>query len=191
MLCMEILMVVFSYLFGALSLGRVVAKRKNIKLNTVGTKNPGAYNVYTEVSHFWGMTSGAFDIFKGVLPVFISKVILNLDFTYLALISAAAVMGHIWPIYFKFQGGRGLATSLGALFVFDFYLAFFVLIIAGIIGFWFRFLSKLKPRISLLMFPLYILFAYHFRANKNLILVGTLIMAVVYIKAIYLRYRTV
>ncbi|HKL13012.1 MAG TPA: glycerol-3-phosphate acyltransferase [Halanaerobiales bacterium] len=188
---MEIFMVIFSYLFGSLSFAQVLASKKNIQLNKVGTKNPGAYNVYSEIGHKWGMTSGAFDIFKGALPVFIGRVILNCNFTYLVLITAAAVMGHIWPVYFKFHGGRGLATSLGTLFVFDFYLAFFALIIAGIIGFWFRFLSKRKPRISLMLFPLYILSAYYLRANINLVIIGFVLMIIIYIKAIQLRYRTV
>ena len=171
--CMEILMVIFSYLFGSLSFAQVLANRKNMQLNKVGTKNPGA-----------------FDIFKGAFPVFIGRFILNCDFTYLVLITAAAVMGHIWPIYFNFHGGRGLATSLGTLFVFDFYLAFYALILAGVIGFWFRFLSDLEPRISLLMFPVFILSAYYFRADINLVIVGIVLMIVIYIRAIHLRYRT-
>ncbi len=189
-LCMEILMVIFSYLFGSLSFAQVLANRKNMQLNKVGTKNPGAYNVYSQISHSWGIISGAFDIFKGAFPVFIGRFILNCDFTYLVLITAAAVMGHIWPIYFNFHGGRGLATSLGTLFVYDFYLAFYALILAGLIGFWFRFLSDLEPRISLLMFPLFILSAYYFRANINLVIVGIVLMIVIYIRAIHLRYRT-
>jgi len=188
--CMEILMVIFSYLFGSLSFAQVLANRKNMQLNKVGTKNPGAYNVYSQISHSWGITSGAFDIFKGAFPVFIGRFIFNCDFTYLVLITAAAVMGHIWPIYFNFHGGRGLATSLGTLFVFDFYLAFYALILAGLIGFWFRFLSDLEPRISLLMFPVFILSAYYFRANINLVIVGIVLMIVIYIRAIHLRYRT-
>lgn len=183
-------MVIFSYLVGSLSFGRVLAQRKNIELNNVGTKNPGAYNVYSEISHFWGIVSGAFDIFKGVLPVFIGKAIFNYDFTYILLIAVAAVMGHIWPAYFNFHGGRGLATSLGTLFVLDFYLAFYVLILAGVVGFWFRFLSQLEPRISLLMFPMYILSAYYLRTNINLVIVGIFLMIVVYIKAIQLRYSS-
>jgi len=189
-LCMEILMVIFSYLFGSLSFAQVLANRKNMQLNKVGTKNPGAYNVYSQISHNWGIASGAFDIFKGAFPVFIGRFILNCDFTYLVLITAAAVMGHIWPIYFNFHGGRGLATSLGTLFILDFYLAFYALILAGIIGFWFRFLSDLEPRISLLMFPLFILSAYYFRASINLVIIGLVLMIVIYIRAIHLRYRT-
>lgn len=190
-LYMEILMVIFSYLFGSLSFAQVLANRKNMQLNKVGTKNPGAYNVYKQIGHGWGITSGAFDIFKGAFPVFIGRFILNYEFSYLVLITAAAVMGHIWPVYFKFHGGRGLATSLGTLFIFDFYLAFYALILAGLICFWFRFLSNLKPRISLLMFPLFILSAYYFRENINLVIIGAVLMIVIYIRAIHLRYRTV
>lgn len=180
-------MVIFSYLFGSLSLAQISANRKNIKLNKIGTKNPGAYNVYHEVSHFWGLTSGAFDIFKGAFPVFIGKVILNVDFTYIVLISMAAVMGHIWPAYFNFQGGRGLATSLGALAILDFYLTFYVLILAAVIGYWITYFSDLKPRISLMMFPIYLYSAYHFRENVDLVIVGISLMIVVYGKAIHLN----
>jgi len=185
---MEIVMIIASYLIGSLSLAQILAKRKQIDLNSIGTNNPGAYNVYNEMNHFWGMTSGAFDIFKGMFPVFMGRVIFNFEFTYIALITLAAVMGHMWPIYFRLKGGRGLATSLGTLFVLDFYLAFYVLILAGVIGFWFRFASKLKPRISLLLFPLFILSAYYLREDIHLTLIGFFITIIIYIKSIELRY---
>lgn len=180
-------MVIFSYLFGSLSLAQILADSKNIKLNKRGTKNPGAYNVYHEIGHFWGLTSGVFDIFKGAFPVFIGKVILNADFTYIVLISMAAVIGHIWPAYFNFQGGRGLATSLGALFILDFYLAFYVLILTVVIGYWIIYLTDLKPRVSLMMFPIYLYSAYYFRENLNLVIVGLSFMVVIYIKAIHIK----
>ncbi|MFO7814972.1 MAG: glycerol-3-phosphate acyltransferase [Halanaerobiales bacterium] len=185
---MEILLVVISYLIGSLSLAQRLAKRKNIKINSIGTKNPGAFNVYNEVSHFWGYVSGAFDIFKGVFPVFIGKIILNIEFPYLVLITVAAVLGHMWPIYFKFEGGRGLATSLGTLLVLDFYLVLFVLVISASIIFWIRYLSKLEPRVSLLMLPLFILASYYFRGNMELVSIGIYLTIVIYIKAAEFRY---
>jgi glycerol-3-phosphate acyltransferase PlsY len=117
-----------------------------------------------------------------------SKVVLNFDFTYLVLITLAAVMGHMWPIYYKFKGGRGLATTMGALIVWDFYLALFILIIACLIAYWSRYYSELKPRISLVLLPLFSLTAYYIRFDKNLVLIGIFLAIIVYMKAIQYRY---
>jgi glycerol-3-phosphate acyltransferase PlsY len=186
---MEIFMVLISYLMGSLSLGQMLANRKDIEINSIGTNNPGAFNIYNEVGHFWGYVSGTFDIFKGTFPVFFGKVILNIEFPYLAMITLAVVMGHMWPIYFKFQGGRGLATSLGTLIVWDFYLTLFIFIIAGVVVFWFRYLSNLKPRVSLIMLPLFILSSYFIKENVRLTLIGIAMTIIIYIKAGEFRYR--
>lgn len=186
---MEIFMVVISYLIGSISIGQVLANRKNIEINSIGTKNPGAFNIYNEIGPFWGYVSGTFDIFKGTFPVFFGKVILNMEFPYLAMITLAAVMGHMWPIYFKFQGGRGLATSLGTLIIWDFYLTLYILVMAGVVVFWVRYLSKLEPRVSLIMLPLFILSSYFLKENMELILIGIYMTIIIYIKAGEFRYR--
>lgn len=186
---MEIFLVIIAYLIGSLSIGQVLANRKNIEINTIGTKNPGAYNIYNEVGPLWGYVSGAFDVFKGTLPVFFAKIILNIEFPYLAMITLAAVVGHMWPIYFKFQGGRGLATSLGTLIVWDFYLTLYILVMAGVVVFWARYLSKLKPRVSLIMLPLFILSSYFIKENIELSLIGIYMTIIIYIKAGEFRYR--
>ena len=186
---MEIFMIITAYFIGSLSLGQMLANRRNIEINTIGTNNPGAFNIYHEISHFWGYVSGAFDIFKGTFPVFFGKVILNIEFPYLAMITLAAVIGHLWPIYFKFQGGRGLATSLGTLIVWDFYLTLFVLIIAGVVVFWFRYLSNIKPRVSLIMLPLFILSSYFIKENMEFALIGIYMTIIIYIKAGEFSYR--
>jgi len=181
-------MVVISYLIGSLSMAKILAKKKNINLSEIGTKNPGAYNVYKEIGPKWGISSAAFDILKGFIPMIFSKIILNFDFTSLALITLAAVMGHMWPIYYKLRGGRGLATTMGALIVWDFYLALFIIIIAGLISYWSRYYSDLKPRISLILLPLFSLSAYYIRYDKNLVLIGIFLAIIVYMKAIQYRY---
>lgn len=189
-LLMGIFMVVVSYLIGSLSMAKILARKKNINLSTVGTKNPGAYNVYNQIGPRWGISSAAFDILKGFIPVVFSKFVLNFDFSYLLLITLAAVIGHIWPLYYKFDGGRGLATTMGVLIVWDFYLALFIFIIAGLIAYWARYFSELKPRISLVLLPLFSITAYYIRFDKELVLLGIYLALIIYLKAIQFRYKS-
>lgn len=183
-------MIVVSYLIGSLSIAKILARKKNVNLSTVGTKNPGAYNVYKQIGPRWGITSAAFDILKGFIPMVFSKFVFNFDFSYLLLITLAAVMGHMWPIYYNLQGGRGLATTMGALMVWDFYLALFVFIFAGLIAYWARYFSELKPRIALVLLPLFSITAYYIRFDKGLVLLGIYLALIVYLKAIQFRHKS-
>lgn len=181
-------MVIISYLFGSLSLGQIMAAKSGIQLNKVGTKNPGAYNVYHQMGANLGILSGAFDVLKGTLPVYIGKELFNFDFSFIIMIATAAILGHMWPIFFKFNGGRGLATTVGTMLVLDFYLALYILVLAALLTFWIRDLTRLKPRVSLILCPFYIIGAYYFRANYELITFGFILTIIVYFKALFISF---
>lgn len=81
---------------------------------TQGSLNPGATNVLRVANKPLALLVLLCDSFKGFLPVFISGFVLDSDFN-VALVGLAAFLGHLYPVFFNFQGGKGVATYLGVL----------------------------------------------------------------------------
>ncbi len=108
-------MIIFAYLCGSISSAILVCRLARLPdPRTQGSGNPGATNVL----RFGGKTAAAsvlvFDILKGMLPVWFAYR-LHIAPMYLGLTAIAACLGHIYPVFFRFQGGKGVATALGAI----------------------------------------------------------------------------
>jgi acyl phosphate:glycerol-3-phosphate acyltransferase len=109
-----------SYLLGAIPFGYIIARSKGIDLYKTGSGSIGATNVLRSVGKKWGYLTFVLDTLKGFIPAFFFPRIAMLygesDTLLLALVcSALAVSGHNWPVYLNFKGGKGIATSAGAL----------------------------------------------------------------------------
>ena len=107
-----------SYLSGSIPFGLILAKVfLNKDLRKIGSKNIGATNVLrTGNKKVAGLTL-FLDISKGIIPILITKEYFT-DLIYLS--SLAAFLGHIFPIWLKFKGGKGVATYLGIIFILSF-----------------------------------------------------------------------
>jgi len=111
-----IVLIVSSYFIGSIPFAYIIGKFvKSIDIREVGSRNPGAANVFREVSPFWGITTFILDFSKGFIPPFLA-VKLNLNPIIVILCAILTVIGHNWSIFLKFRGGGGLSTSLGAAF---------------------------------------------------------------------------
>lgn len=111
------LLIIAGYLFGSISMSIVVAKLLNLEdPRTVGSKNPGATNMVRLAGKKWGAMVLIFDVFKGMLPVYLTSYFLLPIWT-IVMTAAATFLGHLYPIFFKFKGGKGVAVSLGILLV--------------------------------------------------------------------------
>ena len=116
-----ILLVILSYLCGSIPFGLILTKIFNKKdIRKIGSGNIGATNVLRTGNKLLALTTLLFDILKGFLPVLISKQYFP-EFIYLC--SLFAFFGHIFPIWLKFRGGKGVATFLGILLGFSYSLA--------------------------------------------------------------------
>lgn len=110
-----------AYLLGAIPFGLLVARMKGIDIRTVGSKNIGATNVFRSVSKPLGILTFVLDALKGlipslVFPMMISHMTGQTPSVLVALCyGVVAIAGHNWPVYLKFKGGKGVATSAGAL----------------------------------------------------------------------------
>tara|TARA_B000000557_G_C20724811_1_gene421690 strand:- start:133 stop:714 length:582 start_codon:yes stop_codon:yes gene_type:complete len=119
----EILLIFsLSYLSGSIPFGLILAKFfLNKDLRKIGSKNIGATNVLRTGNKLIAGLTLMFDITKGVIPVLLTKEYFT-DLIYLS--SLAAFLGHIFPVWLKFKGGKGVATYLGILFVLSLNLSF-------------------------------------------------------------------
>jgi len=110
-----IILIVIAYLVGSLSSAVLVAKFFNVPdPRTQGSGNPGATNMLRLAGKLPAIITLLADALKGTLPVFFA-VLIDMSGFSLGLIALAAVLGHVFPIFFKFQGGKGVATFFGGL----------------------------------------------------------------------------
>jgi glycerol-3-phosphate acyltransferase PlsY len=109
----EYLLVPAAYLVGASSSAILIARVKHLEdPRDVGSGNPGATNIL----RYGGKTAAALtllgDVVKGAIPVVITRSITG-DSVVLALVGLAAFLGHLYPVFFRFRGGKGVATAFG------------------------------------------------------------------------------
>jgi len=113
---MKILILLISYLIGSIPNAFIVSKIiKKVDISKVGEGNVGARNVWHVVSPFWGIFVFFLDFLKGLIAFLISFYFLKNE-NLIWLGGFACVLGHGFPIFLKFRGGKGLATATGFLF---------------------------------------------------------------------------
>lgn len=115
---------VAAYLMGSLSFAVIVSRMMGLQdPRTYGSQNPGATNVLRSGSKAAAVLTLMLDAVKGWVPVFVVQRLPGMGSD--ALIAAcalAAFAGHVWPVFFRFKGGKGVATAAGVLFGVDFWL---------------------------------------------------------------------
>ena len=111
----QITLVLMAYFVGSLSFGIMISYLlKLADPRTTGSRNPGATNVMRAGNKFAALLTLLGDILKGTLVIFIANK-MDVNETNLVIISIAVLLGHIFPIYYGFRGGKGVATALGTL----------------------------------------------------------------------------
>ena len=107
------IVILFSYISGSIPFGLILTKIFiNKDVRKIGSGNIGATNVLRTGNKFLAVGTLVFDVLKGYVPVIIAYQYFN-DFVHLSCLSA--FLGHIFPIWLKFKGGKGVATYLGIL----------------------------------------------------------------------------
>lgn len=174
-------LIIAAYLLGSVSTAILTCKAMGLTdPRTVGSNNPGA----TNVMRIGGKKAAAItllgDMFKGLIPVLIGQ-LPGFDYTWLALVGLAAFLGHLYPLYYGFQGGKGVATAIGVYVGLHLWAGLLVcatwLFVAKILK-----ISSLSALIATLLAPLYF---YLFTQHGTL----TVVMIVITI-LIYWRHRS-
>ncbi len=134
---MNVIYLLFSYLIGAVSFGIVISHFFSLPdPRTIGSKNPGATNVLRTGKKLAALLTLLGDALKGALTVGLAQYF-ELPPLIVGLIAIATLMGHVFPIYYGFKGGKGVATAAGILFMFSWVMGLIVLAIwLGVFFIW-------------------------------------------------------
>ena len=106
------LLIIFAYLVGSIPIGVLLARLKGKDPRRVGSGNIGATNVMRSAGKVLGIITLIGDVMKGFIPTFIAMR-LGEPALIIALVGLAAFSGHLFPVFLKFQGGKGVATGAG------------------------------------------------------------------------------
>jgi acyl phosphate:glycerol-3-phosphate acyltransferase len=134
-----------AYLIGSLSFAVIVSRAMGLKdPRTYGSGNPGATNVLRTGNKAAAVLTLVCDALKGYVPVLLAVLFgerFGLGAGTVALVGLAAFLGHVWPVFFRFEGGKGVATAAGVLFGFNPWLGLATLVTWLVIAFFFRYAS--------------------------------------------------
>ena len=114
-----IIFIVGAYFLGAIPFGLLIGLANGLDVRKQGSCNIGATNVGRVVGRKWGYVCLALDILKGLIPTLCGSLLLSGEPSdpqrqlLLLLIALAAVLGHVFPVYLRFRGGKGVATTVG------------------------------------------------------------------------------
>ena len=170
------LLLLAAYLIGAIPTGIILTKLAGGEdLRKVGSGNIGATNVYRTAGRTLGIITLLGDCLKGVIPLLVAIHLCNYQGTSLALVALAAFVGHCYPVYLGFKGGKGVATALGIFLVLSpksilCALLLFVLLL------WYKRYISLASILSAAAIPLLVLL---FERSFPLVAVALLIAAIV------------
>ena len=176
--------IIISYLIGSIPTAYIFCRLlKGVDVRTVGSGNVGATNALRVLGKGWGVTNLILDILKGAIPVIFLGNILGPRITFLTneqirlLIGFCCICGHNWTVFLNFKGGKGVASSLGALIG----LAFTIPGLSAILGLllltWLLvfLLSRIVSLASIIAFVALPVYALVFRQSKFMISAGIIL----------------
>ena len=152
---------VVAYLMGSLSFAVIVSRAMGLNdPRTYGSKNPGATNVLRSGSKAAAVVTLLLDALKGWLPVVLVSWFgkpYGLAEGTVALVGLAAFLGHLFPVFFRFEGGKGVATALGVLVGFHWGLGLAVVVSWALVALFFKY-SSLASLVAAVFAPVAYLF---------------------------------
>lgn len=119
---LAIALVIAAYFMGSIPFGLLIGKKLGVDVRGVGSGNIGATNVARNLGKKVGALVLLLDALKSAIPTFAAKMLVgrgDLSVEVLALVAIAAIIGHCYPLWLRFRGGKGVATSLGVFLVVD------------------------------------------------------------------------
>ena len=184
-------LVVGSYLLGSVPFGLLLGLSRGVDIRKCGSGNIGATNLGRVLGRRWAVAAFLLDFAKGLLPVLIAHLAWpdqdTVTRTYLTLgCGLAAILGHILPIWLRFRGGKGVATTFGALTA----LAWLASVAAGLVWLALYGLTRVVSIASIgaaVSFPLGVWWTTDPTGNESL---ATLIFSIVVALAIIVRHRS-
>ena len=190
-------MIVGSYLFGSIPFAFVIAGAHGRDLRSIGSGNIGATNLARALGRRWAYFCFCLDVAKGLLPVLAAGRLISsrpgvAGFFFVLAVGCAAILGHIFPLYIGFRGGKGVATSLGAaLGLWPYYTicaAFAVMVWVAVVLIW-RYISLASIAASV-VFPVVLILAIMLTPGWDFVNLWPLLIAAIVIPlAVIVRHR--
>ncbi len=150
---------IISYMMGSIPFGFILTKIfLNKDIREIGSGNIGATNALRTGNKIIGYSTLILDILKAVIPVLYVKFFFP-NFLYIAAL--CAFLGHVFPIWLKFKGGKGVATYVGILFTIDIYFGF-IFTVSWFVTFFISKYSSLSSLIAAFSIPIYLLILTQF-----------------------------
>ena len=150
---------IISYMMGSIPFGFILTKIfLNKDIREIGSGNIGATNALRTGNKIIGYSTLILDILKAVIPVLYVKFFFP-NFLYIAAL--CAFLGHVFPIWLKFKGGKGVATYVGILFAIDIYFGF-IFTVSWFVTFFISKYSSLSSLIAAFSIPIYLLILNQF-----------------------------
>ncbi|WP_373590166.1 glycerol-3-phosphate 1-O-acyltransferase PlsY [Metamycoplasma equirhinis] len=121
----NLIIATLAYFIGSINIGIILSKFKGKDIREIGSKNAGATNVLRNYGFKLATLVFLFDFFKSlltILSIFLVKHFTKNEYILPIIAGLGILLGHIYPIYFKFKGGKGVASFIGMIFAFDFML---------------------------------------------------------------------
>lgn len=189
-------MIVVSYLCGNISVSRIISHYKKQDITKLGSGNPGSTNVLRFFGLKLGVLNLILDMLKSFVPAMIFFHCFGQNYIYLYASGLSCILGHNFPVFFKFKGGKGIATMMGLFLAADPIVTLIVLAVGLILWILFeygaivsivcvtsftiiegiRVQSMLPPAVSqiicLLLFAIFLITWYSHRANISRLLLG-------------------
>ncbi|MGD0785326.1 MAG: glycerol-3-phosphate 1-O-acyltransferase PlsY [Sedimentisphaerales bacterium] len=195
-----VVLIIISYFVGSISFALLIAKLHGVNLRAIGSGNLGATNLSRACGKKWAYICFVLDVLKGFVPAIAAKQLLNISDSPSAAVLAvwlavgiAAILGHIFPFYLKFKGGKGVATSFGvALGIWPYYTipSILVFILWAVIVLIWRYIS-LASVIAAAVFPVVIIILTMTLDNWNFnILWPLILMAIILCSLVIFLHRS-
>ncbi|MBE6943665.1 MAG: glycerol-3-phosphate acyltransferase [Ruminococcaceae bacterium] len=155
-----LLAALIGYLLGCSNMAIYISRYKKVDIRALGGKNPGTANTVLVLGWIPGVIVGLHDIGKGILASLIAKLLFPQYAGISVVAGAACVIGHIYPVFMKFKGGKGFAAYIGMWLTTDWRFALAVLAVVVLVTVIFNYLT-IGTTITVLALPVYlsILFA--------------------------------
>ena len=151
-------LIIFGYLFGSIPFSYLIPKAKGIDIRKVGSGNVGGTNVIRAMGLKFGLLASILDLSKAIIPVYLATRFLLFDWQ-IALVAITPVLGHIFPVWLGFKGGKGVSSTIGVLLVLLGWKHFLILILIWVIVI---VIFQIMSVASLLMLSLLPLFLAYF-----------------------------
>lgn len=175
MINLTFMMILVAYLLGSINMAILICALFRLPSpRSIGSGNPGATNVLRLGGKLPAFLTLLGDLLKGVIPVLIAR-FLDLDAFSISLVALFAVIGHIFPIFFKFKGGKGVATLIGVIFAFNWIIGLSFIAIWLVIALISRY-SSLAALIATVFVPFFIYYFYGFRVTVIFAILSVIII---------------